>query len=46
MMLVASRETGVRMADSEEEQALAYPPWQHSQELQARSAISFSLLDT
>ena len=45
-MLVASRETGVPMADSKEEQALASPPWQHSQESQARSAISFSLIDT
>ena len=45
-MLVVARETGVSMADSEEEQALASPPWQHSQDSQARSAISFSLMDT
>ena len=45
-MLVASRETGVPMADSEEEQALASHPWLNSQESQACSAISFSLLYT
>ena len=45
-MLVASRETGVPMADLEDEQALASPPWHHSQESQACSAISFSVIDT
>ena len=39
-----SRESGVPMAESEEVQVLGSLPWQHSQESQAFSAISFSLI--
>ena len=37
--------SGVAMADLDEVQALASPPWQHLQELQARSASIFSLIE-